>query len=194
MVSTNGNYTLLEHLDRIPNEDRNEYYKMGKLIPLLEHLYPPEKLVKIMLTRFSPYFFDCNRYGLVNVRPYGFFSFIYPFSKEIVKDLMYIFQYDYDDNRNVGDYTFHLKVLVDRWKKSWERSQPRLMMNKSGNIIIVEDTRSCATQKFNILTDHESYVHDHCDCIRTKNNLISSTLQNYQNISQKRCVRKHRRT
>ena len=39
-----------------PRESKEEYAKMSNLIPLIKHLDPPERIVQIKLTRYSPYF------------------------------------------------------------------------------------------------------------------------------------------
>ena len=107
-----------------PREPKEEYAKMSNLIPLIEHLNPPERIVQIKLTRYSPYFFESKKYGLFNVRPYKFFNLMYPFSDETVRNLVYIFDYEYEDKRNIEEYWYMLKNLIESWKKSWEIQPP----------------------------------------------------------------------
>jgi hypothetical protein len=41
-----------------PDEPMHEYSRMAEIIPFLSHLPPPQSFGKILLDRFSPYYFE----------------------------------------------------------------------------------------------------------------------------------------
>jgi radical SAM superfamily enzyme YgiQ (UPF0313 family) len=92
-----------------PGEPKIEYDRMVQIVSLIMHLNSPNGFTQVQLSRYSPYFFDSQKYGLVNVRPLKIYEFIYPFNQEILQKIVYYFDYDYSDNRDLDQYTMNLR-------------------------------------------------------------------------------------
>lgn len=151
-----------------PEEPIDEYYKIAELVPLLVHLSPPQSAGQISLDRFSPYFVEPKRYGLVNIRPAIAYNYIYPIREEDLYKIAYQFEFDYSDGRSPELYVDKLEQAISNWKRLWEsREVPILnVVYLKGSAVII-DTRPCSTKTFQTLSKEESNVYHHCDTIQS---------------------------
>jgi len=131
-----------------PGEEETIYQKYAVDIPLLAHLPPPMGVYPVRFDRFSPYYSQAKNYGL-KLKPYDFYSLVYPFSERDLEDLAYFFADQNFTNtyiENVGKWLKRLSTLVDSWNTKWNRrdqgSQPRLAIEWCGETRCVHDTRS----------------------------------------------------
>lgn len=151
-----------------PGEPVEEYDKMAKLVPLLVHLPPPRVESKITLDRFSPYFLEPERYGLVNVRPAAAYRYIYPFEEEDLYKIAYHFDFEYRDGRSPEQYVQKLKEAIENRTSLWRRREvPILGVVYSKDRTMVVDTRPCSTKTFQILSKEESQVYQFCDTVQS---------------------------
>ena len=113
-------------------------------IPLLTHLPPPSGTYPVRFDRYSPYFTQADHYGL-ELEPFDFYSFIYPFPRRSLANLAYYFS---DRKAGSADY-FRMKAVwfgrlqqaVEDWKRRWEAGlRPELRLKKRGAVVC--DTRS----------------------------------------------------
>lgn len=73
-------------------DDKLEWYEeIAELIPQLYHLQPPNGLIQVGYHRFSPYFENCERYGIDPV-PEPAYNVVYPFDEKQLSNLAYYFQ------------------------------------------------------------------------------------------------------
>src|ERR1035438_653001 len=56
------------------------------------------------------------RPGLVAVRPFTIYEYLYPFSKESIANIAYFFTYDYLDGRNPTDYVQPMLEKMRLWQ------------------------------------------------------------------------------
>jgi len=105
-----------------PGEEAEAYTEMARMVPLISHLTPPGALVIIHLERFSPYFDYPERYGLTDVSAYPAYSYVYPFSEEVLTNLAYYFDYDFAGRERVSDYVRPLHHAVQQWRDKGESS------------------------------------------------------------------------
>jgi ribosomal peptide maturation radical SAM protein 1 len=156
-----------------PGEPSQEYERMADLVTLLVHLPPPSYCTKIMLTRFSPYFSEGNKYGLQNIKPLKSYEYVYPFTGELLHSIAFFFDFDYSDHRNVDKYAFRLNKEVSVWKELWNRDNPpELTMTNAGEMIIIKDTRPCSVQKSYILSNNEKELYELCETIQRFGDLV----------------------
>jgi ribosomal peptide maturation radical SAM protein 1 len=131
-----------------PRETDEVYRKYMADLPLLVHLPPPAGAFPIRFDRYSPYFTRAGEYGL-DLVPYDFYRYIYPFPEEALADLAYYFE-----DRNYGaDYLSQMVGWKDRlgqavalWGERWSGSDGRprasLALRLRGAGTVVHDTRS----------------------------------------------------
>jgi ribosomal peptide maturation radical SAM protein 1 len=130
-----------------PGEGKEVYEKYVRDIPLLTHLCPPSGVHAVRFDRYSPYFNKAETYGL-QLSPMEFYSHIYPFSKESLRDLAYYFT---DTNLNAEYMTTMIKWIdelrekVEVWRAKWSgaspANRPQLYFQQDGDNIVVYDSR-----------------------------------------------------
>jgi ribosomal peptide maturation radical SAM protein 1 len=108
-------------LMRIPGEHQEDYDEMAALIPKLVHFMPPfGGARKIELHRFSPYFFETDRYTH-NVRPCAWYAGLFPEDQINLSRVAYYFEADWKDTLGDEAYEAVSKAIwgwVDRWREA----------------------------------------------------------------------------
>ena len=74
-----------------PGEGEEIYRKYLADMPSMVHLPPPSGAFPVRFDRYSPYYTRAAEYGL-NLEPYDFYSAIYPFGEESLKNMAYYFE------------------------------------------------------------------------------------------------------
>ena len=129
-----------------PGEEETVYEKYLDDLPSLTHLPPPSGVYPVRFDRYSPYHTMADEYGL-DLKPYDFYSLVYPFSAEELQALAYFFADANYDNPYIARTAKWLKKLeasADHWLSQWQQldSRPRLIMEWRGDREVVCDTRS----------------------------------------------------
>ena len=102
-----------------------EYERMARIVPWLTHLQPPEATGLHRLDRFSPNYFEGERLGYCDIRPYPAYRYVYGNGQAErtngsepagLEDLAYYFQYDYRDGRDVASYVAGLRRRLEAWQ------------------------------------------------------------------------------
>ena len=97
-------------ITNMPGERDEWYSEIGEWLPLIAHLEPPESIYQIRYDRFSPYHQQPANWGLT-LLPNEMYKYIYPFSQEVLADLVYFFE---DTNDLVRQKTDSTRVRLDR--------------------------------------------------------------------------------
>lgn len=126
-----------------PGEPEEVYRKYVEVIPLLTHLYPPSGTYPVRFDRFSPYFYQADKYAL-KLRPLDFYPLIYPFAADDLSNLAYYFR---DENVEAPYFTAtvrwidQLRTKVGEWRARWNDPQdrPKLFLESED---VVYDSRS----------------------------------------------------
>jgi ribosomal peptide maturation radical SAM protein 1 len=138
-------------LHSFPGDVARHYDEMAELIPKLHHLCPPSGLNKLSIDRFSPYFDQRERYGIVNVRPMPSYREIFPADAPLSR-LAYHFCADYESEAlNNPASLDRLDALLEEWIAAWESggAPPILSISELGpDLFLLVDTRSIARRKF----------------------------------------------
>ena len=157
------NVTLLKHcvtydvrphwnlLIGFPGEGKEVYEKYLQDLPRLMHLYPPNGCFPVRFDRYSPYFNKAQEYGL-NLVPMDFYSYIYPFDKESLKNLAYYFfdtnisaEYSTTMIRWVGKIRQRFNVWASKWNGNGNGNgnglRPQLYFKQDGDATVVYDSR-----------------------------------------------------
>lgn len=128
-----------------PGEPRIAYDEMAAMVPDLEHLQPPNGVVRIRLDRFSPNHGQADRFGFHDVRPVPAYGAIYDIPGRDLPDLAYFFEAEAPDAATEEDVA-RLRQAVARWRSLWYDGSPppQLAMVRVGPGALVKDTRSIA--------------------------------------------------
>jgi hypothetical protein len=104
-----------------PGEKEDIFKKYLSDLPLLSHLPPPGGCYPVRFDRYSPYFMKADEYGL-DLHPYEFYEYVYPFSKQSLMNFAYYFQ----DRNYAADYINamiswlgKLNELMAEWNSRW---------------------------------------------------------------------------
>lgn len=160
-----------------PGEDPADYATLARLLPLIYHLHPPIAIGRVRMDRFAPYFEAPDAHGMVNPRPNNAFSYTYPFPAEVLARLTYYYEYDYADRRDPLDYVEPVLEAVEKWQRlhgsvtlrSWDRPD---------GVLIVHDTRPCATAFQHRMSGLDRAVYLYCDTGRSLKKIVEFASQN----------------
>ena len=147
-----------------PGEPAEEYERMARLVPLLAHLPPPVAHVRIRLDRFSPNFFDAERLGFKNVKPFPAYTHIYPLDGPAVANLASYFSYHYQEPRDVDGYTRSLSRELDKWKRP--ANQGDLFSVEAGERLVIVDLRPVSSVPLTLIGGLPRLLYRECDAVR----------------------------
>jgi ribosomal peptide maturation radical SAM protein 1 len=170
-----------------PGESEIEYVKMARILPLLMHFHPPYGFGNIVLDRFSPYFVEPLKYGLLNIRPSAAYKFAYPFSDHDLNKLAYHFEFDYCDGRKPESYTKKLKKQIVKWKDLWNNPQapvPSLNIIYNDRLIMINDSRPCSKRNFYMFSDEEAEIYKICENIHSLQSIMLRIRRDYPSIEE----------
>jgi magnesium-protoporphyrin IX monomethyl ester (oxidative) cyclase len=131
-----------------PGETEEVYKKYLEDIPLLVHLPAPSGAFPVRFDRYSPYFVNAEEYGL-DLVPYDFYSAIYPFPEEALKNMAYYFEdrnYGADHVSRMIAWKERLNAGVTAWRQRQGASngncRPALFRKCRGSSSVICDSRS----------------------------------------------------
>lgn len=142
------------YLYGFPGERVEDYAPLLDLIPAIEHLYPPETFLRIMIDRFSPNFDRAEEMGIGALTPMPGYVGLYPRDARL-HDIAYHFRGTYDTAFTLEPALIkRLDALIERWQGLWEPGQTPPMLRAvfaqpSG--VVVSDTRSVARAPITLL-------------------------------------------
>ena len=154
----------------IPGEQPGDYPAMAALIPLLAHLTPPSCCYQVMIMRFSRYYEDPGKVGLLRLRPGSAYPCILPLAPEEIEGLAYYFDCEYTAGDPLG-YVDPVRHALVAWMAQWSgpaNDRPRLDLYRVGkSAFLVTDTRPCAVQAVHRLEGLTAEVLMCCDMARS---------------------------
>lgn len=160
-------YNLLYDL---PGDEDAWYYEMSRVLPLIEHLEPPRKLVPLRFDRFSEYCEHPGRFGL-RLAPHRAYPYVYPLPAEQIAEFAYFFEDaggGPSRHDRKGFEAFNRRWLGWRgafWTADPGRERSVLHLLGDGQRIVY-DTRRCAVETVTVLSELEASVLKCCDQAR----------------------------
>jgi len=148
-----------------PGEDPAEYEALTALLPSLFHLAPPVAIGQVRLDRFSPYFQDPARHGIVRPRADRAFRYVFPFPQEVLDRIAYHFEYEYADGRNPLEYASPMIRTATQWQSLGGTVTLR-QFDRPDGLLILSDTRPSATAFQHRLVGLERLIYLFCDAGR----------------------------
>lgn len=140
-------------LTEFPGEDDVWYEEMAAWIPWLSHLQPGG-IAALRFDRYSPYFNEAARFDL-ELTPSELYAYVYPLSPGELADQAYFFEevgaQDHGRSLQHGGATERpgldaVRDALRAWLTAWREGPiPILTMREEAGVLLVEDTRSCAT-------------------------------------------------
>lgn len=158
-----GIHPLWNYLWGFPGECPEEYERIARKIPFLSHLQPPIGSSTIRLDRFSPNYTQSELMGFTQIKPYPAYSFVYPFSVEIVANFAYYFTFEYSKPQNPVDYTRSLFKAIDAWRICFEDSD--LLFLEKDEVRLVFDFRPAALKPLTVFSGAQKIILEACDQI-----------------------------
>ncbi|MCG8346315.1 MAG: RiPP maturation radical SAM C-methyltransferase [Chloroflexales bacterium] len=143
-----------------PGEDASEYDYIAKLIPLLTHLDAPD-WGRVRFDHFSPYFSNPKQFGLVNVKPYPAYSYIYPLLQEAdLFRIAYYFEAEFAGADDVSGYTHLLRTNLAQWKQAVTASQ--LLATRHNYQLVIWDHRLGSILPVHVLEGLRKEIYELC--------------------------------
>jgi ribosomal peptide maturation radical SAM protein 1 len=144
-----------------PGEEPEEYARMADMIPALLHLEPPTGAGPAQLLRFSPYFYEPERWGITDIRPTSGYGLVYPFSGASLQRLASSFDFDYADGRDPGAYAAPVAEMIQYWQANY--CPGALTCVSDGRSLTIYDRRPGARQAMYELKGMEKAAYLYCD-------------------------------
>jgi ribosomal peptide maturation radical SAM protein 1 len=125
-----------------PNESEADYQEQAALMPHLIHLQPPLSASRIWMERYSPIYFDRERFPVRRIAPETSYFYVYPRRMQHER-LAYFFDYEFAGALPDAAYE-PLALRVRGWQSAWERpARPTLTFRHSPGLVQVDDRRAC---------------------------------------------------
>jgi ribosomal peptide maturation radical SAM protein 1 len=144
-----------------PGETVKDYERQAEIMGLIPHLCPPGYVGRIRLDRFSPNFYDREKFGFHAVRPIPAYADVYP--KHLNHDsIAYFFTYSVDGQLPDDDYQ-GVADAVKLWQLAWERPNlPFLVFQRGAGRLTVTDGRWETRPKCYYFGELEAVVYEAC--------------------------------
>ena len=123
-----------------PGESAEDYAELPHIFRLLSHLCPPTGVGAISYQRFSPYFFDREKFGLT-LRPAPVYRFIFPGSRVSLDRIAYFFDGEPGREEELKKYMAPTISVWQEWKRRWRTDPVFCYYEKGVNFLTVHDTR-----------------------------------------------------
>lgn len=134
-----------------PGETEAHYAAEYEVLTKIPHLEPPNAVTRLWLERFSPMYFDRERFPARFLTPEKSYGYVYPPDVDLEK-LAYFFDYALEDTTapEIHDRTVS---LVEAWTQKWHSDRrPGLWFRHAGDAVWIVDQRDPAnttTRRFN---------------------------------------------
>ncbi len=129
-----------------PGEREEVFKKYVAVLRHFVHLPPPSDAFHVRFDRYSPYFVEAEKYGL-DLHPSDFYSFIYPFDKQVLQNIAYYFSdhnYGAEYIASVSAWSAAVRTQIMNWRSRWQnRSVPPILeWREKADARVVYDSRS----------------------------------------------------
>jgi len=159
-----------------PNEKEEDYLGIEALLPLIYHLPPPStELNRIELDRFSPNFDFAKELGFRNVMPSRDYFYIYDLDEQVLRDLVYSFDYELEGGKLFLPQVARINRLIREWNAKYneEPKGSKLTYRKGFDFVEILDRRRSETKRI-VLSGSAAEVFISCDRITSLGGLVES--------------------
>jgi ribosomal peptide maturation radical SAM protein 1 len=146
----------------VPGERLDDYTEMFRLLPAIRFLAPPRYSQAISVDRYSPYFEDPTRHGIVSLEPLSAYRYLYPYDEGALRNIAYTFEAEFGS----GALPAAIGEAVDKEAAAWRREAPfgdlRSHTRPDGRLTL-RDTRPGAARGTVELDALDSLLYTACD-------------------------------
>jgi hypothetical protein len=171
-----GVYPMWNILYGFPGEQAADYTEVAKMAGKLSHLTPPVYCIPVAIDRFSPYFNYAADFGIRNVRAHPLYSYVYPFNDEVLFNLAYFFDVDFDGKDKIDGWAAGIERVIERWKRVHATSHVDVIVRGEDGITI-RDTRPDAVRRLYWFDAPEAAVIEACDRAQTLPQIVKDVRQ-----------------
>jgi ribosomal peptide maturation radical SAM protein 1 len=172
-----GVYPMWQWLYGFPGETGADYQEMYRFAENLSHLTPPSCGIPVGLERFSPYFDYAADFGIRNVRAHHLYRQVYPFDEQVLYNLAYFFDFDFDGQENMDSWSAEVLTLIERWKNV-HREASLEVVTRTRDSMVVRDTRPNRLHPLYRFGIREAAALDACDHVQSLPGIIKQMRQN----------------
>ena len=163
-----------------PGEEPQEYARMAQLVPSLLHLDPPSYCTRVRMDRHSPYFSRPQDYGFSNIRPQPSYSYVYPFSEDVIKNMAYFFEFDHELQETVAGYTRDVVNEIVAWQNMVHPGSLTYTI-RDPDLVLVDTRRSVDPSEI-VLGEPLSTIYSYCDEAQTIGNIQQHLTDSRQDL------------
>jgi ribosomal peptide maturation radical SAM protein 1 len=151
-----------------PQEVSQDYAHLPELCQMISHLRPPNTTCAIIFERFSPYYFDRERFKL-SIQPWEEYGLIYPESRVDLSRIAYFFRGKWDGQQaDPEEYTAPVKTAIERWRETWKNGAVFCWYERGPNYLRIWDNRlrikdAQLSVRGLCLRDHLAALYLYCD-------------------------------
>jgi len=146
-----------------PGETPEDYRAAREIIDLVCHLQPPSSVGQIRMDRFSVNFEKAHEVGFTNVRPWSVYRYVYPFDDDVLMNLVYFFDCDYQVPIDDQGYLDRIRARVG----TWQATRHTLEAAREDGKLDIRDSRPIATAAKLTIDGVRADVYECCDRHRT---------------------------
>jgi ribosomal peptide maturation radical SAM protein 1 len=132
------------YLYGFPGEHPDDYARIPELFRLLGHLHPPTTVSPVIFERFSPYFFDRDRFGLT-LTPWPVYHTIFPAHRVSLDRVAYYFEGRWrDQSGHPEEYIAATRAAWQTWRDEWRTNAIFCYYEKGPDYVRIHDKRRTA--------------------------------------------------
>jgi ribosomal peptide maturation radical SAM protein 1 len=138
----------------IPGDSAEDYENQTRLIPIIQHLMPPQ-LLPVFVQRFSPYFEEKELYGITDVRPCRDYDRAFPEYVDRMRIALLFSANIPSASREDPEIINELMSNLQRWQQRWRiPRRPTLHISPyDHDRWLIEDSRDCAHEAKTVVDD-----------------------------------------
>ena len=153
-----------------PGEVPTDYRRNLELCRILTHLDPPTGCGPIRMDRFSPNFNRAAEKGLIGIRPFKFYKYVYPFDRKTLLDLIYYFDFDYEQQIATDGCIPDIEDAI----RAWHERRHHMYAERARNGVVIRDTRPVAPWPEMIVTGLAARIYEYCDRIQSLPRIVQT--------------------
>lgn len=150
-----------------PLEPPESYLSMSALMPALFHLTPPSGASPFQLHRFSPFFENPDRYGIVRRGAHYLYRHIFPIEQGLLDDLVYLHDYFVPGAEESAVYTRPVQEAIGRWRAAYSRGARLEIRELNGGGAEILDSRALPERTYR-LSQREMLLYTFLDPARSE--------------------------
>lgn len=128
-----------------PGESPDDYQDVPQLFRVLSHLPPPDSMVRVQFQRFSPYYFDKEKFGLT-LSPLELYDTLFPRDRVRLDKVAYYFEGKWNgQSADPEEYIRPTRTVWEEWLKQWKQQGIACYYSKGPDYLEIFDNRSRRT-------------------------------------------------